>query len=261
MFYYLMFGPELGLAIFFIIGVFSSVHCLGMCGPLITLYSDRGGFSEDKTQWRDIRQHLFFNLGRTISYAFIGVLIGGIGMVVFDVAAVASIVDLVRGVSGLLIGVFIIITGITYIRSGTTLNIPSINMSVPFLEKWFSRVRSFLTSHIDNWVNGPRIVGLGMIHGILPCPVIYPAYMYAFVQGSPIFGGLSLAALGLGTIPTLFSYGVILESVNTQIRMKLHRGLGVSFILLGYIPLSMGLVALGFQVPHLDIPIYQPLAG
>lgn len=250
-----MFGLELGLAIFFIIGLLSSVHCLGMCGPLITLYSNKFSKNQNKTQWKDIRQHFLFNIGRTISYALIGALIGGLGSIVFDVAKIASIVNVVRGISGILIGIFIIVTGITYIKPGTVNDI----IQVTFFENQFSHIRSFLTGHVENWVKGPRIVGLGMIHGIFPCPVIYPAYLYAFVQGSPLFGGLSLAALGLGTIPTLFSYGVILESVSTKIRARLHHGLGVSFIFLGYIPLSMGLMALGFQVPHLDIPIYQPL--
>lgn len=252
-----MVGHEFGLMMFFIIGLFSGAHCLGMCGPLITLYSDRAGFSDDHVEWRAIRQHLIFNLGRATSYALIGVLMGALGQAVFDVATIAAIAAPVRGVMGILVGIAIIVTGVAYLRGGSAHDV----VSIPFLERRGSTITGILTRHVDRWVRGPRIAGLGMVHGLLPCPILYPAYMYALAIGSPIQGGLSLAALGIGTIPVLFIYGTILETMNVNTRIRLHRGLGVTFVVLGYMPLSMGLMAFGIHLPHPEIPIYQPLGG
>lgn len=252
-----MIERELSLSMFFMIGLFSGAHCLGMCGPLVTLYSDRAGFSDDHVEWRAIRQHLLFNLGRAATYALIGTLMGALGQAVFDVATVAAVAKPVRGIMGIVVGVAIVATGTAYLRGGSAHDA----VSVPFLDRQLAAVTELLTRHVDRWVHGPRIVGLGMVHGLLPCPILYPAYMYAVVTGSPVRGGLSLAALGLGTVPVLFLYGTVLEAMSVDLRMRLHRGLGVAFIVLGYLPLSMGMMAFGIHLPHPELPIHQPLEG
>ena len=124
----------------------------------------------------------------------------------------------------------------------------------------FQRITGWLTARVDRLVGGPKIVGLGAVHGILPCPILYPAYVYAFALGDPVRAALSLGVLGLGTVPTLFAYGTVLGTLGDGHRRTLHRLLGGAFILLGYIPLSHGLMLLGVGVPMLPVPFYQPLA-
>ncbi len=34
---------DIGLVVFALIGLLGGAHCLGMCGPLVTLYADRLG--------------------------------------------------------------------------------------------------------------------------------------------------------------------------------------------------------------------------
>jgi hypothetical protein len=42
--------------------------------------------------------------------------------------------------------------------------------------------------------------------------------------------------------------------------VRLHRVLGVVFLLLGYVPFAHGLTLLGVDVlPHVHIPVYRPL--
>jgi sulfite exporter TauE/SafE len=203
----------------------------------------------------EVRQHALFNLGRTASYALIGGLFGLVGGLAFEsVEAVAAVGDGVRGAVGILIGIVIIASGVTYLRGRAA--IPG---GVPVVGTAFARVSALLSSRIDRLANSPGIVGLGALHGLLPCPIIYPAYLYAFVLGDPIRGALSLGVLGLGTIPTLFAYGTALGSIGTANRVRLHRALGAAFILLGYIPLSHGLMLYGVHLPHPPLPFYQPL--
>ncbi|WP_254532474.1 sulfite exporter TauE/SafE family protein [Natrinema gelatinilyticum] len=73
-------------------------------------------------------------------------------------------------------------------------------------------------------------------------------------------GGLALGVLGLGTIPTLLAYGTVLGTVSAKRRASLHRGLGTTFLLLGHISVTHELILLGFDIPHFDVPFYQPLA-
>jgi hypothetical protein len=251
-------GPatdDVGLLVFALVGFFGGAHCLGMCGPLVTTYAERMDDGDGRVGGREIRQHLLFNLGRTVSYAAIGGLFGLVGYLLFDAAAVVALAGSVRAVTGVAIGLLILATGASYLLRGSARELGA----VPGFAGLFGRVAGHLQSRIDRWVRGPRIVGLGMVHGLLPCPILYPAFLYALARGSPLWGVLSLAALGLGTVPAVFAYGTAFQSVSPTTRHRLHRGLGVVFLVLGYLPLAMGLRSAGIAVPMPPVPFWQPL--
>ncbi len=251
----------LSLGIFFLIGLLGGAHCLGMCGPLVTVYADRltetdrtGG---DVLTLRAVRQHALFNLGRATSYALLGGLFGLAGTVAFVTPrTLSTVVTDVHLFAGVLVGLIIIAIGVSYLTGRTSLGG---SVSMPVFGPVLARIQGRLLARVDEWVGDVRIVGLGGAHGLLPCPIIYPAYLYAFILGSPVAGGTSLAALGLGTIPSLFLYATLFQSVSVQTRLRLHRVLGVAFIVLGYIPLQHGLASIGVPLPHPHIPYYQPL--
>lgn len=245
---------DAGLVAFALIGLLGGVHCLGMCGPLVTVYADRLD-DDGPTAWPEIRQHLLFNLGRTASYALLGAAMGALGALLYDTAAVAAVATDVRAVAGILVGGFVLVTGVRYAATGTTGG-PLGGVDPTGV---FGRASARMLEHVERWVRGPRIVGLGAVHGLLPCPLLYPAFLYVFAVGSPAYGALALAVLGLGTVPTVFAYGVAFQSVAPRLQGPLHRALGVVFLALGYIPLAHGLMLLGIDLPHPTIPIYQPL--
>ncbi|MFC6716355.1 sulfite exporter TauE/SafE family protein [Natrialbaceae archaeon GCM10025810] len=253
--------PEhVNLLVLLVVGLLAGAHCLGMCGPLVTTYADRIGAASEKRRddtltGYEVRQHALFNLGRTASYAAIGGLFGLLGAVtVASSEAVAEIGNGVRGATGILVGIAIVASGIYYVRGRTA--VPGHDL--PVVGSLFRRLAGLLSSRIDRLATSPGIVALGAVHGFMPCPIIYPAYLYAFALGSPTQGALSLAVLGLGTIPTLFAYGTALTSIGPETRVRLHRGLGAAFIVLGYIPLSHGLMLYGVHLPHVPLP-FEPL--
>jgi hypothetical protein len=163
-----------------------------------------------------------------------------------------AVADLVRGVVGLGIGAFVVVAGLNYILGGgvTDVHLPGVG-----------RATAWLAARIDRLANGPGIVGLGALHGLLPCPILYPAYLFAFASGSALTGAVALGSLGVGTIPAVFLYGTLVESVDAVHRQRLHRLLGLAFLVLGYVLLAHGLMALGVHVPHPRLPHYQPLGG
>ncbi len=254
------FGAEtIGPIVFFVIGLLGGAHCLGMCGPLVTTYADRLR-TDDRRELLTpyaVRQHTLFNLGRTASYAAIGALFGALGAFVFVAPmTVTAAMGEIHAVAGLLVGTIIIVIGVNYLRGGGTVGG---SLELPLVGRGLRAVQRWLLARVDRWVGGVRITGLGAAHGALPCPLTYPAYLYALVQGSPAGGAVSLAALGLGTIPSLFLYGTLFQAVSVETRMRLHRVLGVAFVALGYISFQHGLAALGVVLPHPPIPYYQPL--
>jgi sulfite exporter TauE/SafE len=246
---------DVGLLVFLAIGVLGGAHCLGMCGPLVTLYADRLGADDERVRPIDVRQHLLFNAGRTLSYATIGAVMGALGAVLFDAAAVAAVATDVRAITGIVVGGFIVVTGAGYLVRGSVGH----GGSLPVVGRAFSRLSGAVTARVDAWVGGPRIVALGALHGVLPCPLLYPAFLYAFAIGSPLRGAVALFVLGVGTVPTLLAYGTVFQSLSAGRRVGLHRALGVCFLALGYLPLAHGLMLVGIHVPHPPIPVYQPL--
>jgi sulfite exporter TauE/SafE len=257
------------LGVFFVVGLLGGAHCLGMCGPLVTMYADRmnaqrtdggqptanrGGASQrgDLLTLYEVRQHALFNLGRTVSYATIGAAFGLAGMVLFDASSITQYEQPIRFVTGFVVGLVILASGVRYLLGNFG--------GHSFLGSGaFSWIYGRIESKVDDWATGPGIFGFGLVHGFLPCPLLYPAFLYVFAQGSPVGGAVSLALLGLGTFPTLFLYGTLIQSVGAGTRTRLHQALGVGFLAMGWMLLSHSLGLIGIQVPHIEIPIYQPL--
>lgn len=254
-----------GIVLFLLIGLLGGAHCIGMCGPLVTIYASKmeparpdGGTARASSRDRgshltlyEVRQHALFNIGRAASYTLIGTLMGALGGVVFfGVSEITTTARIVRGVVGVGIGVMVMVMGGYYLLG---------RLSVGFHLPGASRITGWLTTWVERLANGPGIVGLGAVHGLLPCPILYPAYLYAFASGSPLSGGVALGALGLGTIPAVFAYGTLIESVGAVHRRRLHQVLGIAFLVLGYILLAHGLMSLGYRIPHPMFPFWNPL--
>lgn len=262
-----LFGID--VALFLLIGLLAGAHCIGMCGPLVTVYASRmdrgsgavdtdGGVAAGSRSNREgylttyaVRQHALFNLGRAGSYALLGGAFGALGSAVYlTTARFTAVVDVTRGAIGVVIGAFVVATGIYYLLGRTTGGV-----SIPGLD----RITGWLMGHVDRLANGPGIVGLGAVHGLFPCPILYPAYLYAFAIGSPTGGALALGALGVGTIPAVFAYGTVIDAVDVAHRRRVHRLLGAAFVVLGYVLLAHGLMSLGVHVPHPQLPFYEGL--
>ncbi|OYR80723.1 hypothetical protein DJ84_14905, partial [Halorubrum ezzemoulense] len=120
-------SPLLGtdVLLFAAIGLLGGAHCIGMCGPLVTVYASRmdadagrtdGGEAgaartasgtsgrEGHLTTYEVRQHALFNLGRAASYATIGTLLGALGGAVFvTTATLTGAAETVRGGVGLLV--------------------------------------------------------------------------------------------------------------------------------------------------------------
>lgn len=243
------------LVLFFTIGLLGGVHCIGMCGPVVSMYDGARTYSDGGTPTGRFYYHGLFNLGRTVSYALLGGLFGALGNALYlTMDKLLTIANALRGTMGIVLGALIIYHGISTVagRHGSVLQklpIPSIATDT---------LRDGVSSRIARAANGRDIVGLGLIHGLVPCPMLYAAFVYVFAVGSPIDGIAALTAFGLGTVPAVFLYGTTLGSVDPAQMSRLHRALGCAFVLLGYVLFAHGSMALGIRFPHPELPHYLP---
>jgi len=255
--------------LFFVIGLLGGAHCIGMCGPLVTVYAGRmregseradgGAPTAGATDTRrgshlttyEVRQHALFNLGRAASYATIGAALGALGgAVLVTTATVTGAAEAVRGVVGIGVGAAVILIGIRYVLGGATGGI-----HLPGLD----RVTGWLTGHVDRLANGPGSSGSVRSTG---CSRVRSSTRRTSTRSPaapPSAGALALAALGVGTMPAVFLYGTVIESVDAVHRRRVHRLLGVAFVALGYVLFAHGLMAIGVHVPHPSLPFWNPI--
>lgn len=201
------------LASAFILGLFSTVHCVGMCGGIIGALS----LSLPETVRQQRLQHVVFitiyNIGRILSYSFAGLVVGYIG------AEAASYTDMSGGPSILR-------------YTGVVLMI-AIGL---YLAGWFPQLSRVERIGVPIWkvlepigrklvpVNTmPKALLYGLVWGWLPCGMVYFVLVWALTSGSATQGALTMAAFGLGTLPSLVATGLAMSSLKRFTQSKTVR--------------------------------------
>lgn len=228
---------NLAYGFLFLIGFLASFHCVGMCGGFVVTCAAADGLSEKKHK---ISPHLYYNLGRIISYTFVGVILGGVGSF-FGINPVFS------GVLTLVAASFMIAMGLSLIKKINLLEI--IKSKIP------SGVAKILFSQKYNAKpKGPFIIGL--LNGFMPCGPLQAVEFYALGTGSFIIGGLSMFFFALGTVTLMLGFGYFISSISGERVKKMMKISGVVVILLGLFMLNRGLANFGIGF-HSFLPSQQ----
>ena len=213
--------PNLSYPLIFVIGLLASFHCIGMCGGIVMAYTSRY-CATVKGNKRISFPHIYYNLGRILSYALTGVILGGIG-------SFFGINKTFTGIITLLAGLFMIAVGLSLLA-----RLSILDKITGILPASFARL--FSNQLHASKPKGPFIVGF--INGFIPCGPLQALQVYALASGSALTGGLSMAAFGLGTAPLMLGFGNII-SMFSQSRLKqVMKVSGVIVILLGLLTLS-----------------------
>ena len=78
------------LFLFLVIGLVGSGHCIGMCGPFVMGYTQ-----SDNNHWS---AHFLYGLGRSTTYALMGLVVSSFGKVLQSMMGFRAIVLLIAGV-------------------------------------------------------------------------------------------------------------------------------------------------------------------
>lgn len=199
-------APQLVSAL--ILGLLGGGHCIGMCGGLM------GALTlaiPPEQRARRLRLLLAYNLGRILSYATAGLLIGLAGWAVANSPAAMAM----RVVAGLLL----VCMGL-------------------YLAGWWSgltRIEALgrgLWRHIQPVAGRllpvstlPRALLLGALWGWLPCGLVYSTLLWSASQGSASDSALLMLAFGLGTWPVLLVTGLAAERLTALLR---NRGIRIT---------------------------------
>lgn len=207
---------EFSLLAVLVVGLLGGVHCLGMCGSIVGLFTTQ--LPRDQARWPF---HVAYSTGRVTSYALAGVLVGAIGqagMLLRDQVPVQHLLFALSSLMLIVLGLYL--AGLW----GAVRRVEHLGRAL------WQRIQP-CTQRLLPVTTLPRALGLGALWGWLPCGLVYSVLVTALASGSATQGALIMAAFGLGTLPNLLLIGLFWERVRHLVqapRVRLAAGLIVA---------------------------------
>lgn len=207
-----------------LIGWLGGVHCLGMCGGIVS------ALSMSVPEGRRTSLLLAYNLGRCFTYILLGALAGFMGYTGISVLGLAPLG-------------FYILANVLLIGMGLYL------MGWPLIVRPLEQGGQYLWRHVEPIarrffpVTTPaRALIVGFAWGFLPCGLVYSALATAIASGDPVSGALWMAGFALGTLPNLLLAGWMGAGLLNRIRQSAVRWIaGILVIAWGAYGLQQGL--------------------
>jgi uncharacterized protein len=187
----------------FVLGVAGSVHCVGMCGPLVLTI----GRSVSRAS-RRVQYSALYHGGRVLTYMVLAIPVGVLGQ------ALA-----LRGLGRALA----IVTAVLLLASAV--GAASTRWTSP-VGRLAAAAASRACNLASRWrqvhpIAGPVVAGAA--NGLVPCGLVYSAVMVAASMGTVRQALLVMLGFGLGTIPMLFALSMSADWVPVGVRVKLRR--------------------------------------
>jgi len=198
------------ILIAFVIGLFSSLHCVSMCGSIIgTLsFSLKPEIRENKSKMTTFI--LSYNLGRIFSYMLAGLIIGILESVLTFPLGDGHGHEFLQIISSL------IITGAGFYIAGWF-------PSFAYIEKTGSRFWKTIEPY------GRKLIPVaslkqaflfGMVWGWIPCGLVYTALALAATTGNISTSIFIMLAFGLGTLPAVMGTGLVSSFISHLSSLK-----------------------------------------
>ena len=187
------------LATAFVVGLLGGVHCVGMCGGVVSMLTLGIDPAHRRRLTSVLPLQLGYNLGRVAGYGLAGALAGGVGALLAQSGALYwgqrtlyGLAAVVMIALGLYLGGWW--RGLAVVeRAGTGLW-----RRIEPVGRRLLPIRNF-----------PQALAVGLVWAWLPCGLVYSVLILALGTGSPVQGALLMLAFGLGTLPNLLGIGLL----------------------------------------------------
>lgn len=216
-----------------VFGMLSSLHCVGMCGPL-ALALPVHHLAGNRARWAVV----LYNSGRVITYSAMGLILGLSARRIY-------LAGYQQGFS-IALGVLMLVLSLHYFL---------------FKTYWQPAWLSFFQKRVLQWMSAllqpNKIHGyllLGMCNGLLPCGMVYLALAGALSLNGISETVLFMASFGLGTLPAMVALSYFGIQIRISARNKLKQ-------FMPYLALGMAMILI-LRGLNLGIPFISPaLAG
>lgn len=205
------------LGMLFITGLFTSIHCISMCGA-INLYAST---SKEDSKIKRLKNPLLYNIGRLVSYTILGGIIGGIGKVF-------SINYVVQNIIILIASIFMLIMSLSM-------------LGIITIDSKIKKCRCFKIK-----TKNPFIIGI--LNGFMPCGPLQAMQIYALSTASVFYGAISMFLFCLGTIPLMLFFGSFINLCKGKAKVIINKIASVLILILSMLMLNRALVGFGIDI-------------
>jgi uncharacterized protein len=245
----------LNLLPIFMVGLAGSVHCIGMCGGIVSALSAASGPAPRPRPViaivpaagvgagaaAQLSRVLAYNSGRIASYMTAGALAGGLA------GGAASLVKIA-----------------TLQLAGYWLaNLMLVALGLYLMDAWrglakleaagqvvWRRVQP-LVKPLLPMDSALKALALGGLWGWVPCGMVYSVLLTAMLSGSATSGAAIMLAFGLGTLPTLIGLGMVGARLRQAMQQRFVR-IGCGLLVLGFGLLGLARAIGGVSLGPLD---------
>jgi len=216
------------LPLIFVSGVLGSAHCIGMCGAIsATMNLGTTGVKSA------LNRQMLWSLGRTFTYAFLGMVAGFAGGRLSKSEFLTSQTSVVSIQAG-----FAILAGLLLVFQGM--------LAAGWLTRKIkgSGTGCLTASIFGKFLRGGSRTGVfvaGILTGFLPCGLVYSFLALAAASASVWKGPLLMLAFGLGTVPVMLVTGAGLTMASLQLRQRLMKVAAICVIVTGVLTVGRGI--------------------
>lgn len=215
--------PDTGFIAVFLVGLLGGVHCVGMCGGIVSALSAQTVRAPGASPAFPL--HLAYNLGRISSYTIAGALVGAIGSFGLLLNGMLPVqMTLYVAANLMMIALGLYLTGLT--------------QSLAFTERLGQSLWRYIQPYTRRFLPARTLAQaypLGLLWGWLPCGMVYSVLTVALLSGSAQRGAATMLAFGLGTLPNLLLASMLLQRLR-------------SFVQARYVRLVSGLLVIAFGI-------------
>jgi uncharacterized protein len=188
----------------FITGLVSSLHCMGMCGPIALALPTKNALNA-----------ILYNLGRIATYAVLGTVFGLFGKGLY-----------LAGIQQhLSIGLGLLITVMVFL--------PKVRLS--FVDRFTSRLRQWFMPFFKR-KNAFALFMIGVLNGL-----VYVALLGAVAMSGVAAGAGYMALFGLGTLPMMLAIGFSKKLFKPNFRLKINRLIPIMALCIGALFIVRGM--------------------
>jgi sulfite exporter TauE/SafE len=202
------------------VGLFGSLHCIGMCGAFATSCSTQ-------------RHHSFaYHGGKILSYGLLGSiasLFGASFTYLFEDPYFKAIPAVLMGFLFVWLG----LKSFSGVPKQELISMPK------FLRSWVERG---LGKSYQKEAGALRSFSIGFFSAFLPCGLLYGTLLAFAALQSPIHGALGMMSFSIGTIPGLTIAPHVLLKVLKPLKESWPRVSNIALVSLGLITISYRLV-------------------
>ncbi len=221
--------------VIFLVGLTAGLStCMALVGGLILSISARHAEKHpEATTLQKFRPHLFFNVGRIVSYAALGGLLGVMG-------SFLRISGMPLGFLTIFIGVVMFLLGLKLV--GIFPRLEGVSLTLP---KSISRRLGI--DHKSREYSHRNATILGALTFFLPCGFTQSMQLLAIGSGSFASGAFILGLFALGTAPGLLGIGGLASAVKGIFAQRFFKFSGIAVLFFAFFNISNGLTLVGWR--------------